>query len=128
MSTQRGAVAESMFCTWALRTDYDVCFPARGTSPSYDVVLLRDSTFTRVQVKRAHPRGRNPNELRVSLTDRAGHKYKYGTVDAFAVVDVDGQRIWLFPVELFNGKSLGLSGGKHDHWMVYDGNVAKDAV
>lgn len=122
MSTQRGAVAESMFCTWALSQGYDVCFPARGTAPPYDVVMVNGTAFARVQVKRAHRRMRGNNQnLRVCLCDRNSKPYRYDAADMFAIVDVDTGRIWMIPFGTHNGRSLGLTGNVHDHWLVCNG-------
>lgn len=115
-----------MVCTWALSADYHVCFPARGTAPHFDLVLLKSGTFSRVQVKRAHKRKRGTgDELRVSLTDTGGKPYPYGELEEFAAVDVESGRIWLLPSYIYNGQSLGLTSGKHDRWLVKHGHAEK---
>lgn len=120
MSTKRGAVAESMFCTWALSVGYDVCFPARGLCPPYDLILHKDGAYTRVQVKRAHYRTRsNVREVRVKLTDRYDQPYKASDVDAFAVVDVEDGRMWLIPIE-HTTTNMAFTTGKHDKWVVQE--------
>lgn len=119
-ATQRGAVAESMVCTWALKQGYIVSFPARGTAPQYDMVIDSGMFLSRVQVKRAHRRKRGAGtELRVSLTDTNGHMYSMYDVERFAIVDVDSGRIWFIPSTVVEGKAaLGLTNGKHDRWLV----------
>lgn len=121
MSTKRGAVAESIVCTAALARGRDVCFPARGLSPPYDMVVRGvDGTFHKVQVKRAHYRVRGKSKtLRVNITDSRGTTYSRKEVDIMAIVDVDTHRVWFIPMEaLKRQKTVSLSGGKWDKWLL----------
>ena len=121
-ANQRGAVAESMVCTWALSQGFYVSFPARGLSVPYDMIIDFGSGLQRVQVKRAYRRKRDTGrQLRVSLTDTNDHGYEPRYVDAFAVVDVDGGRIWYMPIKDVSGMTaMAFTTGKWDNWMVYD--------
>lgn len=120
---QRGAVAESMVCTWAIRQGYIVSFPARGLSPRYDLILDNGVRLHRIQVKRAHRRTDKGNELRANLVD--GNGGTYDDLDNVAVVDVDTGRIWLIPTMHIAGqKTIGLTTGRYNHWMVCDGRQA----
>ena len=116
----RGAVAESMVCTWALEQGYNVCFPARGLAPPYDMILERFGICRRVQVKRAYWRKRDTyNQLRVKLLDGNADPYDYVDVQAFAIVDTDTPRIWMIPFGcVCDKRSIALSSGKWDKYLV----------
>ena len=121
MSTKRGAVAESIVCTAALTRGRDVCFPARGLSPPYDMVVRGvDGEFNKVQVKRAHIRVRgNSRTLRVNITDSNGKVYDRKEVDIVAIVDVDTYRVWFIPISALKGqKTVSLTSGKYDKWLL----------
>jgi hypothetical protein len=119
-ASHRGAVAESMFCTWALSEGYDVYFPARGLSPSSDMIVDFEHGLHRVQVKRAHRRPRRQTtQLRANITKAKNQSYEPGEVDYFGFVDVDGGQIWLVPSFLLEGQtSIGLQGDKYDKYKV----------
>jgi hypothetical protein len=76
----------------------------------------------RVQVKRAYRRKRDTGrQLRVSLRDTNDRGYEPRYVDAFAIVDVDGRRIWYLPIKSVSGMTaLAFTTGKWDSWLVYD--------
>lgn len=121
MSTKRGAVAESIVCTAALARGRDVCFPARGLSPPYDIVVRGvDGLFHKVQVKRAHKRKRGKSTtLRVNITDSKGHTYNTSEVDVIAIVDVDTYRVWFIPLSALAGqKTVSLTSGRWDKWLL----------
>lgn len=112
--TQRGAVAESMVCTWALKVGYIVSFPACGLQPSYDMIIDAGDVAARVQVKRLHRRWRgNADELRATI----GRKSR--SVDMYALVDVPDCRIWLIPKNvLAHNNSVAVKSGKYDEYLV----------
>lgn len=121
MSTKRGAVAESIVCTAALSRGRDVCFPARGLSPPYDMIVRGvDGKFHKVQVKRAHVRVRGKSRtLRVNITDSRGQPYCHKEVDIMAIVDADTHRVWFIPLaELKGQKTVSLTSGKYDRWLL----------
>lgn len=124
-TVQRGAVAESTVCTWALKQGYLVLFPARGLSPHYDLAIDNGVSIHRVQVKRAHVRyDRRTPQLRANLTDGCGNPYD--RVDSVAIVDVDTDRIWLIPVEFIKGqKTIGLQSGRYNAWLVQHGQTGE---
>jgi hypothetical protein len=122
-AVQRGAVAESSVCTWALKQGYLVLFPARGLAPHYDLAIDNGVSISKVQVKRAHVRyDRRTPQLRANLTDGDGSTYD--SVDAVAIVDVDTDRIWLIPMMFIRGqKTIGLQSGRYDAWLVQCGQT-----
>lgn len=122
MSAKRGAVAESLACTKLLANGFDVCFPARGLNPHYDLVLVeymegRPYRLYTVQVKRAHMRVRNGKEyMRCNLVDSTGATYN---TDFISVVDVDSDRVWLIPShKLGDQVTIQVSGGRYDEWLI----------
>lgn len=120
-ATKRGAVAESIVCTAALRRGRDVCFPAGGLAPPYDMVVRgQDGAFYKVQVKRVHTRVRGGcRSLRVNCTDSQGKPYSPREVDIIAVVDVDTNRVWFIPLsKLGTQKTIAVSGGKYDSYLL----------
>ena len=120
-ATKRGAVAESIVCTAALRRGRDVCFPAGGLAPPYDMVVRgQNGIFYKVQVKRAHTRVRGGcRSLRVNCTDSSGNPYSPFEVDIIAVVDVDTHRVWFIPIAtLGEQKTIAVSGGKYDGYLL----------
>jgi hypothetical protein len=85
-------------------------------------MVIRDvgGAFHKVQVKRAYYRVRgNSKTLRVNITDSRGAVYGRNAVDIMAIVDADTFQVWFIPmVALKRQKTLGLSGGKWDKWLV----------
>lgn len=113
---QRGAVAESMVCTWALKAGHIVSTPACGLQPPYDMIVDIGGVATSVQVKRLHRRLRGDEyELRADL------RKKSSNVDMYAFVDVPGNRIWLVPSRvLARTNSVAVKSGKYDKYLVQE--------
>ena len=121
MSSQRGAVAESIVCTTALRRGRDVLFPMQGQSLPYDMVIrATNGKLLKVQVKRAHVRVRNrTRSLRVNIIDSSGRPYSPSEVDIMAIVDVDTFRTWFIPLEDLGGKvTATVSSPKYDRYIL----------
>lgn len=98
-----------------------MCFPARGLSPPYDMIVRgADGEFHKVQVKRAHYRTRGRHRtLRVNITDSGGKPYPRKEVDVMAIVDVDTHRVWFIPMAaLKRQKTVSLTSGKWDKWLL----------
>jgi hypothetical protein len=112
--TQRGAVAESMVCTWALKVGHTVSFPACGLQPPYDMIIDAGDIAARIQVKRLHQRRRgSADELRATIGSNSP------SVDMYALVDVPGSRIWLIPKDvLAHNNSVAVKSGKYDEYLV----------
>lgn len=127
MSNIRGATAESVVCTWALKSGIKVAFPARGLAPRYDMIFDTAGVLQTVQVKRAHLRADRKASLRANVTDNKGRPYD--DVDYLAIVEVDSETIWLIPSLTLDGKkAIGLSTGEYDKWMVQCDNKTRKPV
>ncbi len=121
ISTQRGAVAESIVCTLLLKRGREVCFPARGLSIAYDMVASDHAgKLQRIQVKRSFPRVRKGvRSLRVNCTHTNGKPYSATEVDVVAIVDADTYRVWWIPLEKINGQvSVTVTSAKYDQWLL----------
>jgi len=108
--TERGAIAESVAATWALKKGWVVCWPSRGQQPKYDLVIDSEGILYRVQVKRAYLKD---GVLVANLYHGQGERYTFEDIDAFAIVDVDTRTIWWLDLEGSQGKSRVRLGTPH---------------
>jgi hypothetical protein len=115
----RGAEAESHFCTVAIQLGYVVCFPARGLSPAFDMVLARDGKLYKVQVKRVYPD--KEGYMTCHLKSYNGQRYSPDDVDLFGLVDFENRRVWMMPNTPDVAVHLRM-GERHDKWLVQEGD------
>lgn len=108
--TARGAIAESVAATWALKQGYIVCWPSRGQQPKYDLVIDALGSLHRVQVKRAY---RKDGVLVANLYHGQGERYKASDIDVFVIVDVPTETIWLMTLAGSRGKGRVRLGTPH---------------
>ncbi len=95
--TERGSIAESIAATWALKQGWVVCWPSRGQSPRYDLVMDDNKgKLWRVQVKRAYLKGEH---LTANLFRRGNIRYTPEDIDVLLIVDVSTESIWWVPIE-----------------------------
>ena len=109
-----------MVCTKLLSRGWEVCFPARGLSPPYDMLVVKGGSTRKVQVKRAYVRQRGKQEqLRVNITNSNGSVYGLCDVDFLCIADVINSQVWMIPLkEVLDQKTLSLSGGKYDFYLI----------
>lgn len=109
--TERGSVAESIVATWALKKGWVVCWPSRGQSPKYDLVIDDDTgEIWKAQVKRAYLKA---GVLVANLYHGQGERYTDDDIDVFVIVDVDTRTIWWLPIEDSENKSRVRLGTPH---------------
>jgi hypothetical protein len=101
------------------------CFPARGLQPAFDVVLVKDETTLRVQVKRAYKmysEKRDATYLHAYVRSRKQKMYDPVDVNMIAIVHPESGRIWLAPNDGSIPPQVQLTTGRYDHWLVRDGH------
>ena len=93
----KGVVGELEFSTHLIKKGYSVLAPINHNS-SYDLVVEKDNTFIRIQVKYCTPRN---GILRVEL-DRHKRKtksYRERGVDAMGAYDSTHHKFYLIPIK-----------------------------
>jgi len=101
-----GVASEFIVAGVLIEQGYDVLLPfdRRG---KYDLVIIKDGQFKKVQVKRANwtnPPHTTSKYLRV-MTSSRGVIYTPEDIDLFAFLDCD-KRVWLVPVEEVGDKKI----------------------
>lgn len=84
-NNRAGEIGESVVQTDLLKSDFNISIPV-GEFP-YDLVVERDGTFYRVQVKTARRRGDRDNSIVVSLRTGPDKQYDEDAFDILAVYD-----------------------------------------
>lgn len=103
MPIERGALAEAMASTWAIRKGHTVAWPTRGQTPTWDFIL-EDAAgkLYKVQVKCVYSKRGKPC---IDLFRSQHQRYAPEEVDVFIAVDVDYAQIWWIPILATEGKS-----------------------
>ena len=95
--TERGAIAESVAATWALKNGWVVLWPNRGQAPKYDLVIDNEGAqLWRVQIKRAYLKD---GVLVANLYHGKNERYSPLDIDVLLIVEVDTGTLWWLPVK-----------------------------
>lgn len=114
----RGRVAFHMFVAAALEAGWDIFIPLSEESPC-DLLLLRNSVYERVQIKRVFDIG---GYRTINLKRRDGSRYTMAQIDLIAAVDVTAGTMWLIPFEKLWDKHTNRPLGRlrlTDKWNVH---------
>lgn len=102
-SHEKGVLGELAFISHLIEKGYSVLTPVNPNS-SYDLVIEKENSFIRVQVKYCTPKnGRIRVELR--RPKRKTAPYRLRNVDAMGVYDSINKRFYLVPMEVISEKT-----------------------
>lgn len=111
--TQRGKLSELLVLTRLVEENYQVAIPF-GNQSGWDLLVEIDGVWEKWQIKTAWQNA-DRTELRVSCYSGGGKRkrqYEKGEFDYLIAVHPETNRMWKFPFNSLNKKTITINKGK----------------